>query len=67
MIGEKIYGFCNGFFGRDSYNDKIIEGEGKDWIVAREEYTGYVVIAVFSGSDNKDDYLNKWKEPWDEE
>jgi len=22
-VGEKIYGFCNGYFGRDDYEDKL--------------------------------------------
>jgi hypothetical protein len=34
-IGRKIYGYCSGYFGRDSYADKVIEAEGVDWIVAR--------------------------------
>lgn len=34
-IGRHLYGFCNGYFGRDSYSNKRIEAEGDDWIVAR--------------------------------
>lgn len=34
-IGRIIHGYCNGYFGRDSYGSKRIEGEGHDWIVAR--------------------------------
>lgn len=35
-IGSKLYGFCEGYFGRDSYNEKIIEAIGRDWVVVRE-------------------------------
>jgi len=45
-IGTVLHGFCNGFFGRDSYNDKVIEGIGKDWVVARDE-CGNAVFADF--------------------
>lgn len=30
-IGTKLYGFCDGCFGRDSYSDKRVEGVGADW------------------------------------
>lgn len=37
-VGTKLYGFCNGYFGRDSYEDKRIiamgEWNGSNWIVA---------------------------------
>lgn len=36
-IGVMLYGFCGGFFGRDSYQDKRVEAFGYDWIVARDE------------------------------
>lgn len=35
--GDTLEGFCAGFFGRDSYGDKIVQAVGPDWIVAREE------------------------------
>lgn len=33
FVGTKIYGYCEGYFDRDGYNDKIIILEGKKWIV----------------------------------
>lgn len=36
FIGQKLYGYCGGMFGRDSYGTKRIEAFGVDWIVARE-------------------------------
>ena len=29
-IGVKLHGYCNGYFGRDDYEDKIIIAEGKN-------------------------------------
>ena len=37
QIGQMLYGYCGGIFGRDSYDDKRIEALGFDWIVVREE------------------------------
>ncbi len=34
--GDTLYGFCGGYFGRDSYDDKIVVAVGRDWVVARE-------------------------------
>lgn len=33
FVGTKIYGYCDGYFGRDDYSDKIIILEGKKQIV----------------------------------
>lgn len=35
-IGEVFIGFCEGYFGRNSYEDKRVEAFGVDWIVCRE-------------------------------
>ena len=37
QIGQMLYGYCRGVFGRDSYGDKRIEAVGIDWIVVRED------------------------------
>jgi len=36
-VGDKLYGYCGGEFGRDSYNTKTVEAIGADWVVARED------------------------------
>lgn len=45
-IGDKIYGYCEGIFGRDSLRDKRVEAIGTDWVVVREDDGGpnFVVI-----------------------
>lgn len=45
-VGTMLYGFCGGYFGRDSYYDKRVEAVGADWVVAREEDNGQVVFAA---------------------
>ncbi len=37
MVGQMLYGFCGGEFGRDSYLDKRVEAVGFDWVVVRED------------------------------
>lgn len=34
LVGEKLYGFCDGYFGRDSYSDKVIIMNGLTWVIA---------------------------------
>ena len=36
-VGDKLYGYCGGFFGRDSYGEKTVEAVGRDWVVVRED------------------------------
>ena len=36
-IGTKLYGFCGGIFGRDSYSEKRVEAFGVDWVVIRND------------------------------
>ena len=42
-VGTKLYGYCGGYFGRDSHDTKRVEAVGADWVVAREE-SGNVVF-----------------------
>jgi len=71
-IGMVLHGFCNGYFGRDSYNDKRIEAFGVDWIVARED-GGNVVFAIFNSVDSVDsvkeidELVKEWRQEEDED
>lgn len=59
-IGRTIYGFCNGFFGSSNYSTKVIEAEGKDWIVARDE-EGYPHFADFVNWElEMDKLIEEW-------
>ncbi len=35
-VGQILYGYCGGFFGRVGYDDKRIEALGFDWVVCRD-------------------------------
>jgi len=37
QIGMTLYGYCNGYFGRDGYGDKRIEVVTFDYIVVRTD------------------------------
>ncbi|CAN5420982.1 hypothetical protein BH09ACT9_BH09ACT9_00240 [soil metagenome] len=58
--GTRLFGYCNGYFGRDSYGEKIIIAtgiwRGKVWIVADE--SGHVVTAT----DVPASLPNEWAE-----
>ncbi len=58
-IGDTLYGFCNGYFGRDSYGDKRVVAKGnergRNWIVALDEFEGRL---LFAEGFSKDEALN---------
>ena len=49
-VGDRIYGFCNGKFGRDSYENKRVEALGADWVVVRDG-SGHVLLYEGSPED----------------
>ena len=58
-VGRLIYGFCNGYFGRDDYSTKRIESEGVDWIVCRYSDSD-VSFASFENEEEKQEMINRW-------
>lgn len=54
-VGDLLYGYCGGYFGRDSYEPKRVEAIGTDWVVARGE-NGRPVVA-FCSPANLETYL----------
>jgi hypothetical protein len=68
-VGDTLYGFCNGYFGRDSYGDKRVVAVGKEkgtrWVLAWDRWDNCLKLAQgFSKED-----LEKWakEEEVDEE
>lgn len=67
-IGTKIYGYCEGYFGRDDYGAKIIVAEGRKWIVCSYLYadndyvTDYVTCANFDTEEEKEECIKRWSE-----
>lgn len=59
-IGDIIHGFAEGAFGRDSYDCKIIEAVGPDWIVLRDE-DGYTYHAHGRGDLER---CQRSRTPW---
>lgn len=58
-VGTVFSGYCNGFFGRDSYGDKKVLAFGDDWIAARAE-SDYVELANFADKKERDFYVERW-------
>lgn len=65
-IGTILYGYCNGYFGRDSYDDKRIEAVGSDWVVVREE-NGMPNFASFSSTEEMEGFIKEWSKKEEEE
>lgn len=61
-VGDTLYGFCGGYFGRDSYTDKTVEAVGKDWVVTRNG-NGIVETATTENGETIDDALFRYTTP----
>ena len=62
-IGITLYGYCDGFFGRD-YGDKTIVYVGDDWCVVRLEDDTLAFTQFLPGwqLEQMHDLLKKWSE-----
>ena len=49
-VGDVLYGYCEGVFGRDSYGEKRVEAIGADWVVVREVLYGESQPNMYTGS-----------------
>ena len=54
-VGDILYGYCGGWFGRDSFEDKRIEAIGPDWVICRDE-NGVVHTATCSHESYERDF-----------
>lgn len=67
VVGDTLHGFCNGFFGRDSYSDKVVIAMGVDWVVARPETDPDARIAeaqfasFWDRVEQMQDLLQRWR------
>lgn len=64
-IGDVLYGYCGGSFGRDSYDDKRVEAIGSDWVVVRTGFYGESSAGLYHG-DPEDLCEYRTKDPYDE-
>jgi hypothetical protein len=64
-VGDILYGFCGGEFGRDSYGDKRVEAIGSDWVIVRTEGYSKEYPDFYSGNP---EVLCRYrtKDPYDE-
>ena len=63
-IGKVIYGFCNGFFGRDDYKTKVIVFETEKSICCRyvdRELDDFLTVANFDSEEEKNNYIESWR------
>ena len=61
LVGRRIYGYCDGYFGRDDYEDKIIILEGKTWIVCVYANSDVVTCVNFSSEKEKIECVKRWE------
>lgn len=59
FVGTMLYGYCNGFFGKYSFDDKRIEAIGADWLVARD-IDGVPLFAHFGDKDEMLNLIKEW-------
>lgn len=61
--GTTLYGFCNGYFGRDSYSDKLVIASGTwgdtNWVIVEEGYGKRKHLNMATGFDAAD--VEHWK------
>lgn len=48
-VGDVLYGYCEGYFGRDSYDEKTVEAVGHDWMIVRENKHPVALLEVPDG------------------
>lgn len=62
-IGKRLYGFCNGFFGCYSYEDKIIVFETERAIACiriKDDVEDWLTVANFDTKEEKQKYIDEW-------
>lgn len=60
FVGTTIYGYCNGFFGRYSYETKVIIASGKNWIVAQNDHDSFAEFASFGEDEDMEALIAAW-------
>lgn len=61
-VGDRIYGFCNGYFGRDCYVDKICIVANSRYAVFEDLDNGFARILNYPSKAPKFfDMMQEWK------
>lgn len=64
-LGEKIYGFCNGFFGSDDYDNKICVFVTPDYAVFQYiegKFEGNATV-LNNPDELNEEIVSEWKNP----
>ena len=64
-VGDALYGYCDGYFGRDSYGEKRVEAVGSDWMIVREGGEPRALLGVPHGLDAA--LVDRWRTEPDED
>lgn len=68
-VGDRIHGYCGGYFGRDHYDCGIVEAVGRDWLVARSIQNGHAFSVTGKNilielAEFRDEETCKWYANW---
>lgn len=60
-LGKTLYGYCDGYFGRDSYKNKTIVYTGDNYLLCEDE-DGHPCLAIFYTKSNNEikELLKEW-------
>ncbi len=61
-VGTLLYGYCGGWFGRDSYETKRVEALGADWVVARE-VNSHIPVFAWRAPEQLVEYATEQAQP----
>jgi len=61
IVGRRIYGFCGGHFGRDSYRNKTIIFVGPNCLVAVDD-EGNPGLAEFEDWEHMEREVKEWSD-----
>jgi len=76
LIGVRIHGYCNGYFGRDDYNSKTLVSWGKfDSVISGGKRVygnfsyddGRITYCTFDTVNDFKDCLTKWSQEEDDD
>jgi len=60
--GDKIYGFCNGYFGRDNFEDKVCVLVAQTYAVFEYEDEGACILNLSEINLCDVKIINRWKQ-----
>lgn len=65
-VGDRIYGYCNGFFGRDCYTNKICVMVNDRYAIFEDIEDGIARVINFSPEEESKQFYD-WTQEWKKE